>query len=105
MYERKRVAVISVFTLCLVIALAVIFGSFLSRAEEKKSDVIYYKYYTSIEIQPGDTLWDLADDYMEHYETKASYIREVEQINALTDSKIISGQTLLMPYYSTEYKL
>ena len=105
MYERKRIAVISIFTFCLITVLALTFGSFLSKAEKKEAGPVYYKYYTSIEIQPGDTLWDLADDYLEHYESKQTYIDEVRQLNSLTESKIISGQSLILPYYSTEYKI
>jgi len=105
MYERKKMTVIFIFTLCLIAALAITFGSFLSRAEEKESDVVYYKYYTNVEIQPGDTLWDLADSYMENYESKEAYIEEVCQLNSLTGSKIVSGQNLILPYYSTEYKI
>lgn len=106
MYERRRTIVIVIFTLCLIAALTVTFGSFLSKAKEKEADLVYYKYYTSVEIQPGDTLWDLADEYLEHYESKASYIKEVCRLNSLPGGdKIVSGESLILPYYSTEYKL
>ena len=64
------------------------------------------QYYTNIEIQPGDTLWDLAEDYMgDQYESRAVYVAEVRQINGIADSdSIVSGQYLIMPYYSAEYK-
>lgn len=79
---------------------------FFPQAEAKESDTIYYKYYTNIEIQPGDTLWDLAEDYMgDQYESRAVYVAEVRQINGIADSdSIVSGQYLIMPYYSAEYK-
>jgi hypothetical protein len=105
MCGRKKAALFGGLTLCLVILLAITFGSFLSRAKDKEPDVVYYKYYTNIEIQPGDTLWDLADGYLEHYDSKETYIQEVSQLNSIRDGKIISGQNLIMPYYSTEYKL
>lgn len=105
MYERKRLAAILIFTFCLITVLAIAFGSFLSRAKAKESYNTYYKYYTNIEIQPGDTLWNLADSYMENYESKTIYINEVNELNSLKDGKIVSGQSLIMPYYSTEYKL
>ena len=56
--------------------------------------------------QPGDTLWDLAEDYMgDQYESRAVYVAEVRQINGIADSdSIVSGQYLIMPYYSAEYK-
>ena len=107
MYERKKFAAVLIFTICLAGALAITFGSFLSKAETKESDVTYYKYYTNIEIQPGDTLWTLAENYMdENFESKEAYMAEVREINSLNDdSKIIAGQYLIMPYYSTEYKM
>ena len=92
--------------LCPALVFAFLFGSFLSRAEARESDTIYYKYYTNIEIQPGDTLWDLAAEYMDdQYESRAAYVAEVRQINGIGDSdSIVSGEYLVMPYYSTEYK-
>ena len=47
----------------------------------------------------------LAYEYLEHYESKEAYIQEVSQLNSIRNGKIISGQNLIMPYYSTEYKL
>ena len=105
MYERRKIVFGVGLTLCLIILLTITFGGFLSKAKDKKEDVTYYKYYTNIEIQPGDTLWDLADEYLEHYKSKEAYIQEVSQLNSIRNGKIISGQNLIMPYYSTEYLL
>lgn len=107
MYERKRFAIVLVFTICLIGALVITFGSFLSRAEEKESGVTYYKYYTNIEIQPGDTLWSLSEDYMDvNYDSREEYMAEVRELNSLNEEgKIVAGQYLIMPYYSTEYKM
>ena len=104
MCGKRKLVVVSGLTLCLIILLVITFGSFLSKAQDNEDEVIYYKYYTSIEIQPGDTLWDLADEYLENYESKEVYIKEVSQLNSIKNGKIISGQNLIMPYYSTEYK-
>ena len=69
---------------CLALTFAFLFGSFLSKAETRESDTVYYKYYTNIEIQPGDTLWDLAAEYMGgQYESRTAYVAEVRQINGL----------------------
>ncbi len=105
--RRQRKLAILVSSLCLALALAILFGSFLSEAEAKEPEVTYYKYYANIEIQPGDTIWDLAADYMDvNYESREAYIREVKELNSLSDTdSIVSGQYLILPYYSTEYKL
>lgn len=105
-YERRRTAVVFIFTFCLIAVLAVAFGSSFPGQRKKASEDTFYKYYTNIEIQPGDTLWTLADAYMdENYESKEAYMQEVRELNSLnSDSQIVSGEFLLMPYYSTEYK-
>lgn len=105
MCRRKKSVLTICLTVCLILALAITFGSFLSKAKNKEPEVTYYKYYTNIEIRPGDTLWDLADAYLENYDSKEEYIREVSQLNSIKNGKIISGQNLIMPYYFTEYKL
>ena len=95
-YRRQKNLMILISSLCLALALAILFGSFLSEAD------------ANVEIQPGDTIWELADDYMDeqHYESREAYIREVQELNSLADTdSIVSGQYLILPYYSTEYKL
>ena len=98
--------VVLISSLCIAITLAILFGSFLSKAETKASEVTYYKYYTNVKVQSGDTLWSLAEVYMdENYASRDEYIREVKQVNHLSKGDtIVSGEYLILPYYSTEYK-
>ena len=107
--QKKKNFTILISSLCLALALAIIFSGFLSKAEAKvtEPETIYYKYYANVEVQPGDTIWDLAADYMdENYSSREDYIREVQELNSLADTNaIIAGQYLILPYYSTEYKL
>lgn len=66
-----------------------------------------FKYYTSVTVAAGDSLWNLADKYIDYdyYKNKNSYIAEVQHINHLDDSCFIrAGQILILPYYSEEYK-
>lgn len=64
-----------------------------------------FKYYTSITVNTGDTLWNIADEYIDYdfYKNKNSYISEVKHINHLEEDTISAGQTLVVPYYSSEY--
>lgn len=61
---------------------------------------------TDIVIQKGESLWDIANEYMtEEYDSPKTYIKEVKSINSLTDvDKIYAGQRIVIPYYSTELK-
>lgn len=72
---------------------------------ENRPKVPTYKYYTSIQVESGDTLWEIAEEYRtEEYEDINSYIEEVKEINHLTSSHITDGMYLCIPYYTTEYK-
>ena len=64
-----------------------------------------YKYYTSITIKPGDTLWDIANEYIdsEHYKNQKEYMDEVKSINHLEDDNLKAGQIIVVPYYSSKF--
>ena len=64
-----------------------------------------YKYYTSYEIQPGDTLTSIAQEHTVNSNVSVNeYIAEVKKNNNLTTDKITSGNYLVISYYSNEYK-
>ena len=63
------------------------------------------QYYTSIRIEKGTSLWDIAGDYMtEEYVSQQEYIDEVMQMNHLKSDVIYEGAYLCVPYYSAEQK-
>ena len=102
---RRVFFIILALTLIAVFGIGFGFGTLMTRAEEPGHPQAY-KYYTNIKIESGDTLWDIAGEYMdrEYYETRSDYIDEVIAINGLTSDKLISGKSLIVPYYSEEYK-
>ncbi|MCC8162875.1 MAG: LysM peptidoglycan-binding domain-containing protein [Lachnospiraceae bacterium] len=103
--ERRRMIALLAATLVLIFAIGVGFGTLLTRAQEPTPEE-NYKYYTSIEIAKGDTLWSIADEYMDtaHYASRSDYISEVMSLNHMGSSSIVSGQKLIVPYYSAELK-
>ncbi len=97
---RRRIAAV-LFTVCLVAVCVVSYGSIRSRANEEQRNS--FKYYTRISVGNGDTLWDIAEQYMDaqHYKNKNDYIAEVIQINHLDEEAgICAGQYITVPYYS-----
>lgn len=63
------------------------------------------KYYASIQIEKGTSLWKIAGDYMtEEYLSEQEYIEEVMQMNHLESDIIYEGAYLCVPYYSSEQK-
>ena len=73
------------------------------KASSAKEETIYYK---TIQVEEGDTLWTLADQYMGNSSfDKQQYIDEVKEINHLTDDTIESGAYLMIPYVETVSEL
>ena len=103
--ESKRNQKIIAYSTVLIAVLAVT-GSILfsSMKAQAAPATPYYKYYTSIQIQKGDTLWSIADIYItDEYADKKSYIQEICSINHISEDDIHSGQYITVPYYSSDY--
>lgn len=99
---KKRFVLILITMICLTM----FSGGILAYAKERESaQPIYYKYYTSIRVEAGDTLWSIADQYLcEQIGSHEEYIREVMKMNGMKSSDIRTGETLTVFYYSTEIK-
>ena len=63
-----------------------------------------YKYYKSIEVSKGDTLWSIAAENfdMEHYKNIQEYVKEIKEMNAMKSDHIVSGSCLIIPYYAPD---
>lgn len=97
----RRIAVI-VITICIMIC-GVLIGSGIMAAGRSKAsdDHASFKYYTSIRIEQGDSLWTIACAHMgEEYNSVQDYIDEVRELNGLKSDDIHSGQYLTIPYYN-----
>ena len=63
-----------------------------------------YKYYTSITIEYGESLWSIAQKYCNETEEPSHYVEELKKINGLSEETIHAGNNLVVYYYSNEYK-
>ena len=55
-----------------------------------------------IEVESGDTLWDIASEYAEtdNQETIRSYVGEIMKINGMAADSIQAGEYLTVVYYA-----
>ncbi len=61
------------------------------------------KYYTSIEIRKGDSLWSISERYRENSGlTTAQYMNELKNMNGLKEDIIHHGQYLTVMYFITD---
>ena len=82
----------------MVIVLSMILVSGNSIQAEEDDHAV--QMYTSIQIQPGDSLWSIASVYADgHYSSIREYIEEAKFINELSCDTIHAYEYLLVPYY------
>ena len=102
---RRQRSVLAI-AIILVVTLGILLGSSINALASSDKDISSYnKYYVSIRVETGDTLWTIADEYVEGFNiTKADYIQEVCQINGISEDNIKAGDHIVVPYYSQEIK-
>lgn len=99
--RKLYLAVISIILLMAVSMSSVSLISISTQAGEIKSKPAH-KYYKSIEITKGDTLWSIAKDNIDthYYKNVNEYINEIKTMNSIKSDHIVSGSYIIIPYYS-----
>ena len=102
----KRRMMFLLTTVLLITIGSVVFGSIFSSAQTNAEESgVQYKYYKSIQIEKGDSLWSIAKEYRtDAYESTQEYIEELMELNNLTSDEIHHGQYLIVAYYDSEFK-
>ena len=100
--RRRRACALIILLMTLFLST---FFSLRTQAESNKDEALS-KYYTSIQVKSGDTLWHYARQYgnRQYYKNSREYVDEVMMINSLQDDTIITGQYLILPYYCPSHK-
>ena len=99
MFSKKKWVVLVSFLLIVI----VIWGSVSGFARARKAEKSSYKYYTSIAVGKGDTLWSIASENMtSEYDRIEEYIQEIRRLNHLYDDGICAGEYLTIPRYFEE---
>ena len=109
--KRHRIVYLKKMTLCmtaliLAVCLSVFAGKGLVSAHgNQKESLIDYRYYKSIQVNTGDTLWSIAEEYMDDsYESVYDYIDELKEINNLDSSDIQESHYLTVSYTDQEFR-
>ena len=103
--QQRMKGMCSIFAL--MIGIMIVFGVCgMSTSAHSIYDQPEYKYFMSYELEYGDSLWTIAESYMDdHYASIEDYMEEICIINSISlDSQLIAGTNLIIPYYSQEFK-
>ena len=102
--QLRRHLIMCMLTFVLVISLSSVFFALRTKAQNSNEDILY-KYYKSVMVEDGDTLWNYAELYgnKQVHEKNEDYIKEVIEMNFLDSDEITAGQYLILPYYSPEF--
>ena len=96
---RRQRSIIAIVIIVLV-SLGILLGTGMNVLASSKADpASYNKYYKTVRVEYGDTLWimDLNID-------KTEYIAEICAVNNLNADEIQAGEYIVVSYYSKEVK-
>lgn len=100
-FSKIWLTVIAIFFITVIFSTGIFMlqGSHTEAANNKTTQI----YYKSIQIEQGDSLWSIAEDYMNpEFDSIHAYIREVKRLNHISSDQIHAGAYLVIPYYVSD---
>ncbi|MBQ8625040.1 MAG: LysM peptidoglycan-binding domain-containing protein [Agathobacter sp.] len=89
-----------VLTIIFIIVLGFLFGTSMQVFAGDNGTPTLSKYYKSICIEAGDTLWDIAGEYVKDVDvSRQEYIDEVCELNGICADEIYAGEYIVVVYY------
>ena len=97
--QRTRMK-LAIFLIMLLIGLSVLFILNRPMTASASQEKTYREVYCSIEVNQGDSLYKIADQYKRDSSvSRRQYVNKVIEINHLTSQNIRSGMSLVIPTY------
>ncbi len=95
-----RQLLVGMFAFAFTLALLLMGIKMMARAAHADSPSPQTKYFRSVEIMPGETLWGIAEREMgPGWADIRDYIHEVENVNGIVGDFIRAGDYICLPYY------
>lgn len=88
----------TVIAIVVIIELAILAGFLINNKiqEKRVAEAFHDAKYISYQIQPGDTLWDIAEEHNQFEVGTRDYVEKIRQINNIHGDLIRSGNYLIL---------
>lgn len=98
--NTAKIRIFRIGILIILIAAIIFGGIIISRNVAAAAAAKQERYYTSIELKSGDSLWSIASAYHGD-ESVSDYVDELRKINnIINDEGLIAGRYLTIYYYN-----
>jgi len=95
--ERRRLNIAAF--VCVVAVIVALSAVIVKGADSSAAPQATAKYYTSIDIEKNDTLWNIAASRAPKGTDISQYVNELKRINNLAGDNITAGNSLIVYYY------
>ena len=93
--------VLSVMVVAAVVCIILFSNKNVTNADESGEAVQLTKYFKTITIEKGDSLWSIANEYKSgDYRRTEDYVNELKSMNNLHSDQIRTGQKLVVAYFA-----
>jgi len=100
--QENRIKLVAGVVLTAIL-LTFIFNIILSSSSIQGDVDITNKGYIMITVHANDSLWSIAEDYMnDDFYTFDTFISEVQAMNRIDESAIFAGEQLLIPIIASD---
>lgn len=89
---------IAIFSVIIIFAIILLGSSMHAFANSKENQPIH-KFYTSIQVDSGDTLWEIAKQYKPEGISTKAYVKEISTLNRIDENSICTGNHIVIFYY------
>lgn len=97
---QKEKRIIAFAAILLISIITILCSSIKAFATSNSDTANISKLYKSIQVEAGDTLWDIAERYNLCSDlTRDQYINEIKELNHLSNDEIHSGEYIVVSYY------